>query len=818
MPLTIFAVLYGAALIYVFFPLIAVNQILPGGDTMGHFLALTQFLSGLQNGHFFQYTASWFGGMPLFILYAPLSFLIMAGAVFAFGKFLSVFIIFRWFIFLSFAVFPLPFYFFLKEFVGEKAARWGLWLSLLVVFYPPIQNFAGLGASGAVVNGLFDEMFAVSLLLIYLTIIKRLVDKRSLKLVVWGGVVLGLLFLAHTLTSIMAGWLTLLIAIFYCKHWFKEKYFWSLFGVIGLGFLLSAFWLVPFIHALPFSSAERVDVTPFTGSPLNLFFNFDLAKIIVGHLWAFEYASFFTGILFIFGLVHLIRDKKYLLPYVFIVTFFVTGLDWTQEILPTLTIHWYRLLALDLIFYFAIAAVGAVFVFECLTKHRRWLGYAFAGLIFLALVHLVGTYRLTGNVPDAQVPSYLASGFGGMDYYWTVDQFGNFGPANKVISLFGDPNKLPEPPRRVMPDMNPAFLNHTLGSIHFFNTTLPLVDHVPSLFGLYAESAWQLPFIFPTTNPITGDNMLWGRVRDLAFNQYFNGQSLADMFDRLKLFGVNYLVTASNLFDQNAQAASGTSLIANFDPFKVYLLKGSNQLAYPAGHTPGLFVRASGLDFREFSLGWFSVPELLQYPVADWTQGTGGLTPEAAKNFSFIAVGMDGQPSADFVKQVTSLGKPVVFLNEASSSLGLANGRNVQEIDDFISVARPTYTSDNLVQPNTDALSALSKFIHDFATPNPDKTATTTVYDIGNERAGFSGQGPVIVSLGYFPYWQCAAGCSNVYPVTPGQMLVFANGPTVLEYKPGTDATVGFWLSIIGVIGAGGLIYWDIRKKRSQKV
>ncbi len=820
--IAIFVAAYAAILGLKFWGLLTIPEVLPGNDTIGHFWAFHEFYQALSSGHFWHYSVYWFGGMPLFQFYAPIGFIFMSGVYAALSHFISQFLVFRWYVFLTFAVFPLPFYFFVKSYLGKKAANFSLLLSLLLVFYPPFMNFLGFGAESAVVAGLFDQMLAVDFMLFYLVALKKLIDSDgwNWRWVIWGGVSLALVFLSHTLTSMMAGVLTAVIALFYVKRWFKNKLFHNLAAVVVLGFFLSAFWLVPFVSNLGFTSAERIDAKTFLTSPLNVFAPFNLGDLWHGGLVGFPCVWILAIYLFIAGLVSLVRRREYLFPSLFFILFFAFGLDYFNSIFPSLTLHYYRLLGYDLLIFLAIAASGAVSVFAYLKARRRFWS-VLAGLVCLVVLgQYVYLFNMTSgddnNVPNNDVipVGQLAN----INYHWSLTEFPGFRLANQVISDLKSPS-LPEAPVRIMPDMSPGSMMDGLSSIHFLSVALPLANDQSSLFGLYAESAWQLPFIFPTTNLVTGDGMLWGRVRDLTFNQYFQGQNLESMVKRLQLFGINYLVTGSSYFDAQAKKISEATLVKDEGQFKLYHLSGAKPLVYGAGHVPGLFVSSGGLDFREFALGWYSVPELLNYPVADWTKGPGDLTQSVADRFSFIAVESNGAPSANLVSKILSLGKPTIFLNEASSSLGLDDpAENVREIDGFQPVALVQYDSVNMSQPNVPGLNALSAFIQKFASLNRYASTVPAVSAFSGEDISFAGSGPVIVDLSYFPYWQCARGCDNVYPVTPGQILVFASGPTDLAYVPGSDTKVGLWLSILGLVGVVGLAYLSIREKRKHRV
>jgi len=812
-----FVLFYAALLAGKFFPLISLSEILPGNDTLGHFWAWREFHSHLAEGRFWNYSIYWFGGTPILQFYAPLGFLLMSGFYALLGHFVSQFLIFRWFVFLAFAVFPWPFYFFIKNYLGKTAAYFSLPVSLLVVFYPPFMNFMGFGAAGAVIAGLFDQIFAVNFLLLYLVALKKLIesDNFNWKWVLGAVIFLALIFLSHTLTSIMAGILTCLIGLVHYRRWFKNKLFHSLSAVIALAFSLSAFWLWPFIVNLQFTSAERIDTNAFLSSALKPLLPFYLNDLWQGGWATFSYVWVASFLMFLIGLSVLLKNKQYLLPLIFFVIFFIFGLDYLNPIFPKLTIHYYRLLGYDILFFLAIASVGLAAVWGWARRKKQGVSYGLVLIGAIVLAQYLYFFNLTGLSRIQEGEVMTVSQMTDISYFWSLPKFSSFSDANRVVSDLQSP-LLPVKPQRVMPDMSPALMS-SLSSIHFFNTALPLANGQASLFGLYVESAWQIPFIFSTTNLITGNGMRWGRVKDLTFNSYFQNQSLESMVQRLQSFGVDYLVVGPGYFSQQANKIKEAQLIKSDGRFKIYHLRGAKPLIYAAGHIPGLFVRHSGLSFREFALGWYSVPELLDYPVADWSGKIKDLTKEDADKFSFIIIELDSEPDPNFIARLKSLGKPLLFLNESSASLALSD-KDIWEVDNFQSIALPQYNSPSMKQPNIASFEALTGFIKKYARPNEFASSTPKISSFSGEKISFNANGPCLVNLSYFPYWKNISG-DEIYPVTPGQMLIFASGGTNLEYRAGLDTKVGKWLSIIaGVSIVCYLAYRLGRRKRARRL
>jgi uncharacterized membrane protein len=788
-----------------FWNLVTISEILPGGDTLGHFVVLKDVVANITSGRWFapSYNIQWFGGEPLLQFYAPLGFMIMGIVAFLCKGAISLFLIYRWFIFFSFAIFPLAFYWFLREFLGKAAASYGLWFSLFWVFYPKAQSDLGIGASGAVALGLFSEALAVSIFLGYLALLKKLLScsRFSPWIAVWGGLLLGLLILAHTLTFIGALIISGILIVFYLfNHHHRQALLLNLSLLFSLALLLSAFWFWPFIHNLSYTSAERINVSAFLESPLLPFLNFKFTDILSAGWYALPYAILIVFGFFIGGLARLIKEGKYELPVVFFVYFFIVGLDYVNsQIFITLTLHYYRLLALGFPMFLAIAAYG---FYACWSepKNNKWWNLAILGLTMIFLLHYLYFYQFGTTQQDNNITSLSVSKvIDATPYYFQLPQFKKFREANATVSALRGLQSTAAPVR-VMPDLDPLSMYANLGSIHFFNTALPLANNQSVLFGLYAESSWQIPFIFPTSNALTGNSMLWGRVRDLAYNDYFNQQDAETMVKRLQLFGINYLITASNYFDNNVQKVKEAIPVNQVDIYKIYRLNGGKPMVYSADHQPGLYINGGGLDFRQFALGWYSIPELLDKPIAEWPNDIKDLNQNAVASFSFIVVALPTGGNDALIHKLVSFGKPLLILHSDSGISRMASSeQKIYEISNFRPVAG-YYSSANFEQPKIDSLNSLRDFVVKFASPNSLASSTPVISSFTNNQVSFSGQGPVIINLGYFPYWRDVAG-SAVFPVTPGQMLVFANGDTVLNYLPGSDAEIGKWISIISSLG-----------------
>jgi len=125
------------------------------------------------------------------------------------------------------------------------------------------------------------------------------------------------------------------------------------------------------------------------------------------------------------------------------------------------------------------------------------------------------------------------------------------------------------------------------------------------------------------------------------------------------------------------------------------------------------------------------------------------------------------------------------------------------------------YNSAVFEDENAKAVKKMGEFIQQFALKNTSSSSPAVIQTFDNFNVRFISQGPTIINLGYFPDWRNING-GAVYPVTPGQMLVFAQGTTTLFFSSGLNEKISAGLSlvlIIAIIILGILLFWHCRHK-----
>lgn len=91
---------------------------------------------------------------------------------------------------------------------------------------------------------------------------------------------------------------------------------------------------------------------------------------------------------------------------------------------------------------------------------------------------------------------------------------------------------------------------------------------------------------------------------------------------------------------------------------------------------------------------------------------------------------------------------------------------------------------------------------------NVETTDSSISFDVS--RTGV----PVMVKASYFPNWE-VEGAEGPYRATPNFMVVVPTSKHVeLTYGTTSAEWAGRFLTLIGVAGLGGLVWWGMRRRR----
>ena len=238
--LAIFVIIY--SMLFFCFPpnLIFKNTTTNGGGTGSHIYIAKFFLDELlPNFKMTGWSMGWFTGMPILTFYFPLPYLFIA----ILSKIISFNIAFKLITILGSLILPITLYYFGKLFrleypFPELASITGLAFLYMKSFIIYGGNFLSTFA------GEFSYSISFGLIFLFLGTLYKGVEKEKFDwLFTINCIILCCIILTHIVTVIAL--LIIIPSIFFMKmNWKSAKY---IIAVFIIGFLLSAFWSIPFV-------------------------------------------------------------------------------------------------------------------------------------------------------------------------------------------------------------------------------------------------------------------------------------------------------------------------------------------------------------------------------------------------------------------------------------------------------------------------------------------------------------------------------------------------------------------------------------------
>ncbi|MCU0641138.1 MAG: 6-pyruvoyl-tetrahydropterin synthase-related protein [Candidatus Margulisbacteria bacterium] len=520
-----------------------------GGDTGSHYptaVYLKEVL--LPQGKIMGWVMGNYAGFPLFYHYFPLPFLLM--------------------VLLSFAL-PMQIAFKLVSVLGVFLLPLSCYLAFRLLRYPfpiPIGGalftlpFLFLEANSmwganipSTLAGEISYGIGISLAFLFMgTLYAGLTEKKWLLL---NGFLVFLLGLSHGYSLIFAA-VTGSYFLFNRIAW--RENLWYLFRAYGLGFLLLAFWLFPFIATLPYVTEyvtawyiksvwevfPRILIPGLALSLTALFLN-----LFDRRTWYFLYNVAFCLLLYYLGPRVGVLDIRFI---------------------PILQI------------FAAVYGATALLVFVGKLRGKETLPF----IVFLVVILWVA-----GNTTF--IKGWIAwnySGFEGKNDWPLFQQI------NAHLRDTG--------PGRVVYEHSP--LHNTFGTERAFES-LPYFAGRDTLEGLYMQSSPSSPFIFYIQSEVS-------RVCSGPFPQYhYSSLNLPAALPGLKLFNVTQYIVRSPEAKKMAAATPGLKLERSFGDYQIYRLTGSDgRYVVPLDYQPVYFATT---DWKRTFYDWFRDPDLLAVPL-----------------------------------------------------------------------------------------------------------------------------------------------------------------------------------------------------------
>jgi hypothetical protein len=192
----------------------------------------------------------WYLGIAHFIFYTPGFYFLVSALYFSLLGFLSVNTCLKFFVALSYALFPVAVYWMTKNLGYSK--RVALYAA---VFSMTAHTICGLGIDAIYAIGLYNHHFSVLLFVVFLGLFNRTMLNKKDRLYLPAGLLLGFLFVSHIITTFytfLAVGVYFLIGLIYRKKINYKKFL----LVFLICLLTSAFWLYPFLGSMYLTGME----------------------------------------------------------------------------------------------------------------------------------------------------------------------------------------------------------------------------------------------------------------------------------------------------------------------------------------------------------------------------------------------------------------------------------------------------------------------------------------------------------------------------------------------------------------------------------
>lgn len=761
-------------------PILA-NEYPAGWDLTGHYYLFNKMIDLITQGKLHGYDVNWFSGYQAFILYSPLSYLIIAVIYFLTFGLVSKLLVFNIFVFLVPIFFLLSLRYALLKCLGRKYVWIGLLVSTTFLFFPMDYAHSGLGLAGIVFMGFVPQYIAICFFLLFFAKLKGLKEDTGFKEVLVLSILFSTIVYSHLLTTIFAAFVLFIYLLFNIDAYKKIL----IFSLLVIVFTFP--WMYQFFMYLPYSSGVAIGIERFKGykDPLQLLFprievlknlshvyiedrqiNFSIFKQLLLSIKINTKFIFFpyTGVSLIFaclaGCYAMIRQKLFIV-WVFVISLIILPRNFLLEVID-LSIHYYRFATYLFILNIFIATFGIVFIYRYIDKNLSNKHFVKMGsrLIVSMLLVLALFQQIFFSLEWDKFSYYGSFGGSNLEYKLLAKGYKNYDEVESVVGYFKN-NTIKG---RVIVEATGDSI-YDLGSPHLISTMLPLEAGVNVLPGLITESSISTGFINPVL-ATQSDHMAWGH-NPYREDYHFNSQSIDDAIRRLRLYGVEYIVAVTDKFYNRLLHSKNAQLVKKYKAISVFKLNKFRKKVISIKTKPFLFVDNGGSSFRTFSEHWYRYPELFNYPVIYSRKNYSDLSVREKDKIAGVIISNPGDQlvSVSEFKKWKSLHKKFIFINAKPPKGLMGKGR-----ERFISALHLNHSKFK------DVYLRMNKSRVKFKSIDYVETANNGIL----EEISFSSKKNVIINYNYDICWKSEDSDQEVYQVTPSQMFVFANGVTRL--------------------------------------
>jgi hypothetical protein len=524
-----------------------VSSTTPTGGDMGAHVLGPAFLrdSLLPEGRIQGWSNDWFAGFPAFYFYFPLPSL----TIVFLDLFLPYGVAFKIVTVMGLLATPPAAYYLARSMrLGKHISLIAAGAGVVFAFFESYSIYGGNIASTLAGEFAYSWSFALSLLYLGLLISAVRDDRRYLK---WAALALAATALSHVLTTIV-----IIFASLFVLPW--RKGFWRTLAIWLWGFAIAAFWALPLIARIGFSS--DMSWTPLSRweeiFPVELWLLLPLA--IPGAVWISRRTSRAAPLLAATILPVLYFPLPHIMPELFPTVFGGERWKlWNGRLLP----YWYFGVA----FFAAVGVAGALvigltFLWESSLSTRTFLTGATVCVVVLGALSGVtfvdgwAKWNYAGYESKAKWPEYEAL----MAEIDTLPEGRvHWEAANKELGVYGTP-------------MSPMLIPYWTEGSH------------PSMEGLFFESSLTTPFHF-----INSSEMSERPSNPIPGLQYHTGEMERGL-KHLELFGVDYYVSVTPEATERADGIPEMSKLATTGPFSIYQLP-ETELVEVASFLPSVY-------------------------------------------------------------------------------------------------------------------------------------------------------------------------------------------------------------------------------------
>jgi hypothetical protein len=597
--------------------LLVTPTITTGGDTASHYYAAWWLRHALLPvGRLSGWAPGSYAGFPLFQLYFPLPFLLMASLSLPIGlpiafKLVTVaglvllpvaaYTCFR-LLGLAFpapalaAVFTVPFLF------HEANSMWG-------------ANVASTLA------GEFTYSFGTALLLLFAgTLYRGVAGGRGW---IGNGVLLAAIGLSHAYTLLVAAAFGVYLVLIHPNGRRALPY---LLKVGGLAFALLGFWLLPLLAYADYTTAYSI-VWPITG----------FTHLFPTVLWPFLIILVAAGLtlsrrllrrLPVDGRQAQIDHRVAYLASLVAGSLFFYAVAWRLDVVD---VRFLPFAQLTIVILSAVPAAGGI---RRLAGWRMWRSRRWAAASLTILLSVIALAWAGSHIED--IDDWAAWNYAGFE---ATPGWSSFRAVNEAVS------RTPADPRVVYEH---SVAHNDAGTIRAFES-LPLFSGASTLEGLYMQSSISSPFVFYIQSEIS-------EVPSCPLLPYHCGRlDPARAAEHLRLYNVTDVIARGEVVKTALGSSPEFSRVANVPPYEVYRVEGADgAYVVPLDYEPLVLVSD---DWKESFFAWFKRPGSGEVPVILADSPAAGALPETWERISLLPESIPRRPLVGSV-QVTSEIRP----------------------------------------------------------------------------------------------------------------------------------------------------------------